>query len=187
MAEIVRMQHSMHAGPLEIDDSRLQLMWSRQHRRSMLTTGALGLIGVAAILVAVAMVIWALRVGPQERPVVNITVPPPPAPAPALPQAPSPAPQAGESKLVTEYTIFQNVKVDDFLISTGWKYHNSNDTVPYAQYCHWLIAKTRKVTLGNDGVPAEDLAEQVRDVGVNMTDAARYLTHCKWFGNKEDR
>jgi hypothetical protein len=193
MAEIVPMRHSMHPGPVEIDDSRLQSMWARQHRRAMLTTGALGLIGVAAILVAVAMVIWALRLGPQAPPVVNIappavnvTVPPPQAaaPAPLLPQAPPPAPQAGESKLVTEYTIFHNVRVDDFLISTGWRYRNSNDTEPYEQYCHWHISKTRTVDLGHNGVPAEDLAEQARAEGVNMADAARYFTHCKWFGNK---
>jgi hypothetical protein len=193
MAEIVHMPHPMHAGPIEIDDSRLHSMWARQHRRAMLTTGALGLIGVAAILVAVAMVIWALRLGPEAPPVVNIappavnvTVPPPQAaaPAPLLPQAPPPPPQAGESKLVTEYTIFQNVKVDDFLISTGWRFHNSNDTEPYEQYCNWHIGKNRKVVLAYDGVPSEDLAEQARAVGVNMADAVRYATHCKWFANK---
>ena len=102
MAEIVYMPHPMHPGPVEIDDSRLRSMWARQHRRSMLTTGALGLIGVAAILVAVAMVIWALQLGPQKPsvvniapPAVNVTVPPPQvaAPAPLLPQAPSPTPR----------------------------------------------------------------------------------------------
>ena len=194
MAEIVHMRHPMHPGAVEIDDSRLQSMWARQHRRSMLTTGALGLIGVAAILVAVAMVIWALRLGPQAPPVVNIappavnvTVPPPQAaaPAPLLPQAPPPAPQAGESKLVTDYTIFQNVKVDEFLISTGWRFHNSNDTEPYEQYCNWHIGKNRKVVLAYDGVPSEDMAEQARAVGVNLADAARYVTHCKWFGGKD--
>jgi hypothetical protein len=184
MAEIVHLQHPMHPAPVEIDDSRLQAMWARQHRRSMLTTGALGLIGVAAILVAVAMVIWALRLGHQEPPVVHVTLPPSQAPAsaPLLPQAPPPTP--GESKLVTEYTIFHNAEVDDFVISTGWKYRNSNDTEPYEQYCHWHISKTRMVVLGYNGVSAEDLAEQVRAVDVNMADAARYVTHCKWFGNK---
>ena len=69
------MPHPMHPGPVEIDHSRLRSMWARQHRRSMLTTRALGLIGVAAILVAVAMVIWALQLGPQKPSVVNIAPP----------------------------------------------------------------------------------------------------------------
>ena len=193
MAEIVYMPHPMHPGPVEIDDSRLRSMWARQHRRSMLTTGALGLIGVAAILVAVAMVIWALRawspkaVGREHRAAggqCHGAAAPGGGAGMLLPQAPSPTPQAGESKLVTEYTIFHNVRVDDFLISTGWRYRNSNDTEPYEQYCHWHISKTRKVVLRHDGVSAEDLAEQVRAVGVNMADAARYVTHCKWFADK---
>lgn len=182
----------MHPGPVEIDDTRLQSIWARQHRRSMLTTGALGLIGVAAILVAIAMVIWALRLGPQAPPVVNIAppavnvtvLPPQAAPAPVLPQGSPPTPQAGETKLVTEYTIFHSVKVDDFLISTGWNYRNSSDTEPYKQYCNWHISQTRKVVLGYNGVLAEDLPDQLRAEGVNIADATRYFTHCKWFGKK---
>ena len=182
----------MHPGPVEIDDTRLQSIWERQHRRSMLITGPLGLIGVAAILVAIAMVIWALRLGPQVPPVVNIappainvTVPPPQAgaPGPFLPQAPPPTPQSGE-KLVTEYTIFHKAQFDDFLISTGWKFRKSSDTEPYHQYCHWHISQTRQVVLGSNGVLAEDLADQVRAEGVSMADATRYFTHCRWFGKK---
>ena len=84
---------------------------------------------------------------------------------------------------MTQYTIFHNVRVDHFLISTRWRYRNSNDTEPYQQYCYSHISKTRKVVLGHDGVSAEDLAEQVRAVRVNMADAARYVTHCKWFAD----
>jgi hypothetical protein len=193
MGEIVHIPHPMHPGPVEIDDSRLQSMWMRQHRRSMLTTGALCLIGVAGTLVAVAMVIWAARLGHQAPPVVNIappavnvTVPPPQVAAqtPLLPQAPAPTPQPGESKVVTEYTIFHTTQVDNYVISTGWQYHNSNDTEPYSQFCHWHVSRNHKVILGNDGEPAKDLAKQVQALGVNLADAVRYSSHCKWFGNR---
>jgi hypothetical protein len=193
MAEIVHMHHPMHPGPVEIDDSRLQSMWARQHRRHLLGAGALSLIGVAAILVGVAMVIWALRLN-TEPPVVNVAPPvvniappavnvtvPPLAVAPPLPQAaPAMALQAGESKVVTEYTLFHEVTVGDYTVTSGWRFRDSKDAVPYAQWCYVAVGRTGRLALANNGQISPTIGDDAPILGIDVGQAMAFVKSCRW-------
>lgn len=201
-------------GTVEIDDSRLRDMWTRHHQRSLFTAravrwiGVAAVLGIAAVLAAIALAFWALErkppvvnvepaevhvapaevhvtVPPGPPAVVNvyptIKVPPPAPPAPVLPQVPPPAPAPGpENKVVTEFTVFQTVTVDGNTVQTGWNYHNSNDTTPYAEYCYVVLSPTRRLNLGKDHTLNADLAAEAADVGMNYTDAVRYFQSCQW-------
>jgi hypothetical protein len=65
----------MRPGPIEIDDSRLRDMWARHQQRSLFTARAVRAIGIAAVLgitavlAAIALVFWALERNP---PVINV-------------------------------------------------------------------------------------------------------------------
>jgi hypothetical protein len=144
----------------------------------------------------------------QEAPVVNVappvvnpTITVPPAPPPVVNIAPpannitvQPPTAAGsvgggsgstnqpENKVATDYIIFHNVKVDPGEVQTGWRYHNSNETTPYNQYCLWMFdAKNYSLTLAENGVLATDLTQHLSNVGLSLADATRYAAQCKWF------
>src|SRR5260370_8254351 len=109
------------AAPVIIDDSRLQTLWDRQHRRQNWIVGGCA---ATALLIAGALVIMAFRINAeppkvevaapvinipeQPAPVVNITVPQqaapvvnvpvPNAPPPPAPQQPPITPRTAETK-----------------------------------------------------------------------------------------
>ena len=67
-------------------------------------------------------------------------------------------------------------------IETGWKYHYSNDTVPYIQFCQWYPNQNEVILLGRDGVMNGDLALQASKLGAGVANAERYFNYCVWFG-----
>ena len=165
---------------IEIDDTRLQAMWRSHDRRQGMIYGVLGLAGVAAILLAVAAVVWAamssqpapqikvdvqppnvtVNVPEQPAPVINITVPE----RPLRPPEPPPLVRGeGAPPIVTEYATFKDVDVgDNIQVQTGWQYRNSTDTVPYNQDCHAFIGATGRLRPGIQwaalGVPGQGCA-----------------------------
>ena len=214
-------------GPVEIDDSRLRDMWARHHQRSLFTAravrwiGVAAVLGIAAVLTAIALAFWALErkppvvnvapaevhVAPAEVNVapaeVHVTVPPGPPPVvnvyptitapnqtapvapaaavPAFPQVPPPpASQMPENKIVTDYVIFHYTMVDGYKVESGWKYHSSNDTAPYMQFCNWYVRPHEFITIGQDGALTPNLAEQASDVGADYASAVRYFQSCQW-------
>jgi hypothetical protein len=206
MAEIVNMNHPMRPGPIEIDDSRLQTLWARQNRRNLWVAGTAG---ATAILVGAALVIMALRFN-TETPVVNVAPPVVNVPAPVVniepkievpapivnvtpkievqvPQQlrdPSPAmtPRTGESKVVSEHVIFHSVTIGDYLVYTGWKFHNSKEAEPYTQYCYALIGRTARLELAIDGKISPTIANEARTAGVDPAKAMAFTKSCRWFG-----
>jgi hypothetical protein len=42
------------------------------------------------------------------------------------------------AQIVTDFTIFKQVKFDDAVVNTGWQFKNSEQTVPTAQYCYYI-------------------------------------------------
>src|SRR5262245_54008346 len=61
---------------IELDETRLESMWRSHDRRQGMIYGVLGLAGVAAILLAVAAVVWA-AMSSQPAPQVKVNVQPP--------------------------------------------------------------------------------------------------------------
>jgi hypothetical protein len=201
MAEIVHMPHPLQPGPVEIDDSRLQALWARQNRRSMLLAGAAGAL---AVLAGVALVIMALRFN-TEPPVVNVAgpvvnVPEQPAPVVNVPApivnvtpnievkvpqaAPPPAPllqpRTGESKIVTEYHQFHTVTVGNYGVVSGWKFRNSNDTKPYLQYCYVQTSRTGILELAEEGKVSSTIDNDARAVNVAPALAKTLAQSCRW-------
>jgi hypothetical protein len=183
---------------IEIDDTRLQAMWRSHDRRQGMIYGVLALAGVAAILLAVAAVVWAamsrqpapqvkvdvqppsvtVNVPKQEAPVVNITVPE----HKLLPSEPQPAARAdGAPPIVTEYVIFKEVNVGGIIVDTGWQYHNSTDTVPYHQWCYASISATSRLPLGFNGQPSGSLAMDAQALNLPEAQAQAWLKQCQWW------
>jgi hypothetical protein len=191
--------------PIEIDDSRLQAMWRSHDRRQGMIYGVLGLGGVAAILLAVAAVVWAgmsnqptpqikvnveppnvnvqppnvtVNVPQQPAPVVNITVPE----RPLLPSEPkSPARTEDGAPVKTEIVIFKEVRVGDLLVDTGWQYRHSTDTIPYRQWCYTYIGATGSLQLGINGQPWQFLARDARTLNLPEAQAQALLKQCQWY------
>jgi hypothetical protein len=166
-------------------------MWVRQHRRSLLSTSAFVLLGVAAVLVALAAVVWASGLGHREPPVVNIAPPAihfapnitvQPGTTGAFPPAPvNPTSTENEgSKVVTEYVIFRHVKVDDFDVATGWQYRDSKDAMPYEQWCYVNVRRTGRLAIGWNGKTSATLYEDARTLGIGSEQAARFVDNCQW-------
>ena len=175
---------------IEIDDTRLQAMWRSHDRRQGMIYGVLTLAGVAAILLAVAAVVWAamsrqpapqvtVNLPKQPAPVVNVTVPE----RPLLPSEPTPAARGdGASPIVTEYVIFKDVDLGENIhVQTGWQYHNSTDTVPYLQWCYASISATSRLPLGFNGQPSGSLATDAQALNVPEAQAQAWLKQCQWW------
>src|SRR5262245_18507083 len=185
---------------IEIDDTRLQAMWRSHDRRQGMIYCVLGLAGVAAILLAVAAVMWVAmssRPAPQVKVDVqppNVTVNAPKQPAPVInitvPERPlrplelqPPVRGDGAPPIVTEYSIFKDVRVGDIMVQTGWRYRNSTDTVPYEQECHAWINATGVLQLAVNGRPAEFLARDARALNLPEAQAQALVKECQWRPN----
>jgi hypothetical protein len=196
----------MPYAPMQLDDTRLRAAWTtdsqNRRRRDLLLLGALVLMGLAAVVAASAVVVWAWRLQPpvvnvapptvnvapptvnvappevKVEPKIDVHVPPPPSTAPVLPQAPAPK---REGKVVTDYTIFHHQMVDGGDLQTGWTYRHSTDTRPSLQYCLVRLGRTGWLSLADDHVPNPYLANDAKALGVDEKRARDWLTRCVWF------
>jgi hypothetical protein len=191
------------AAPVIIDDSRLQTLWDRQHRRQNWIIGGCA---ATALLIAGALVVMAFRINAeppkvevaapvfnlpeQPAPVVNVTVPPGPAPVVnvTVPSAPTAAPAAapqplrtGESKVITEHTIFHEVTVGNRIVKSGWTFHSSNDAMPYRQFCYTDVNRTGTLWLAIEGKTTSNIDVDARTLGVDPAEAQNLVKSCRWY------
>jgi hypothetical protein len=179
------------AAPVIIDDSRLQTLWDRQHRRQNRIVGGCC---ATALLIAGALVVMAFRINAEPpkvtvaAPVVNITNPPPTinvqggaAPATAEPAA---TPRTGESKVVEEYTKFTTATVGDYEVHSGWMYRTSKDSAPSSQYCYLLVGRTGKLSLAEDGKVLRSIDTDARQLGIDPGVAENLAKSCRWYAGE---
>ena len=111
---------------------------------------------------------------------INLTVPSAPAsPAPTV-QQPTET-RTGESKVVTEYTLFTTVTVGNRDIISGWKFRSSKDTAPYHQFCYLAVGRTGRVELAHDGKLLSSIAADGSALGVTVAEAEAAEKSCRWF------
>jgi hypothetical protein len=197
---IVQMPNpALHPAPVIIDDSRLQTIWDRQHRRQNWIVGGCC---ATALLIAGALVVMAFRINAEPpkvevaapaisipAPVVNVTVPEQKAPVvnvtvPPVPTAPAVAAQplrTGESKVVTEHSIFHTATVGKYSVITGWEYHSSNDATPHTQFCYVNVSRTGRLFLANEGVALRTIEADARSLGMEAGIAETLIKSCRWF------
>jgi hypothetical protein len=193
--------HPAQAHVVEVDDSRLQTLWTRHHRRNLLLAGGAVVTG---LLLGAAVLIMALRMN-NEPPKVEVAMPPItmptiniPAPvvnvapqievkmpptAPLIPNVNSPETlRNGESKVVTEYEVFHTATVEGRSVVTGWKYRSSTDSKPSVQHCYVRLDATTVVELAEDGKLEPNLDRDASRAGLDPTTARRYAGSCRWHG-----
>jgi hypothetical protein len=194
---------ALHPAPVIIDDSRLQTIWDRQHRRQNWIVGGCC---ATALLIAGALVVMAFRINAeppkvevaapvinipeQKAPVVNIAVPEQPAPVVnitvphSVAAAPAVTPQplrTGEAKIVTNFVKFYEVTVGQHEVITGWRFRDSTSTTPSEQWCFIHIDRTRRLYLGEDGKLTSNLATDARAVGIDPGLAEQLAKSCRWY------
>jgi hypothetical protein len=114
-------------------------------------------------------------------------------PAPPPVAAPPAAPGAPPARVVTKYTLFQNVDIGGGMtVSTGWRYEASSDRAPSRQYCYLQFpaepgAPNRTADLANtvEGrLPFEAMPVVPQGQARDILDRALYeraMSNCVWF------
>ena len=98
------------------------------------------------------------------------------APPPVIAAAPSPS-----DKVITQYTTFKIVPFDKGKVVSGWRFENSDRTIPATQYCYYDEMSVDTVRLRTDlGINGKVLDNLKPRPGLDVIGAFK---NCNWFSD----
>lgn len=91
---------------------------------------------------------------------------------------------SASGKTVVDFSIFRKQRVDELVVTTGWKYQKADDAAPASQWCY--IVKTTapdalSFEIATDGVADSFNQERATKAGITWAEVQRALPNCDWF------
>jgi hypothetical protein len=102
---------------------------------------------------------------------LNPVTPPPPVLA-----APSP-----QNKVITQYTTFKIVRFDKGKVVSGWRFENSDQTIPSSQYCYYEEMSVDTVRLRTDLAINGKMLDNLKPSP--SLDVIGAFKNCNWFSD----